>query len=102
MYNGIYGWDDRKNELNTKNHGFDFWYGVLVFEDPNYQLLEDRIDETGEQRWNAFGLVNWKVVVTTHVYRPKPENAQLTYLHIISSRNAERWEERRYFKQNAD
>ncbi len=103
MYNGVFGWDDNKNELNIKKHGFDFWRGVLTFEDPNYLLLKDRVDdETGEQRWNTFGLVNGKVLVTTHVYRPKSEDARKNFSYVISSREAEPWEERRYFAQDSD
>ena len=103
MYNGFFGWDDRKNEINAKKHGFDFWVGLQVFADPMHILDIDRADPiTGEQRYNATGLVNAKVLITSHVYRPKPGNVKEDYIHIISSRQASRKETRRYFKQDAN
>lgn len=100
MYNGIYGWDDAKNDLNVKNHGFDFWHGLRVFEDPDHIVEMDRIDDdTKEERWDATGLVNGTVLVTTHIIRVKSEDVENTYTRLISSRNAERWEEKTYFEQ---
>jgi len=56
MYNGTWDWDDAKNELNPKRHGFDFWHAGRVFEDPNHMIEEDRIDpKTGEQHWQLLG-----------------------------------------------
>ncbi len=57
VYNAVlFQWDEIKREANRKKHGADFEDAVLVFDDPDYVLLDDRIDEwTGEQRFLAIG-----------------------------------------------
>lgn len=47
-------WDLEKELINIKKHGIDFTLASKVFDDPNFALIKDRIDdETGEQRWHA-------------------------------------------------
>jgi uncharacterized protein (DUF4415 family)/uncharacterized DUF497 family protein len=61
-------WDETKNEINQAKHqGLDFEIATRVFADPNYVLLTDRIDEeTGEQRFNAIGLVEATCLIVAH------------------------------------
>ena len=53
-------WDEQKELANIRKHnGIDFEMAAKVFDDPNFVLLRDRIDdETGEQRWHAIGEVS--------------------------------------------
>jgi hypothetical protein len=102
MYNGTWDWDDAKNELNLKNHRFDFWHAKKVFEDPNHMIEKDRIDpQTREQRWHAIGLVNGLVITLSHTYRRKDDakNEKGYYIHIISAFKSKKSDELRYFKQ---
>ena len=53
-----YEWDQRKNRENQRKHGVGFELAALVFDDENCLVSLDRVDETGEQRWLAFGSVS--------------------------------------------
>ena len=56
IYTMQYEWDEEKNRLNQKKHGISFEMAALVFEDQNCLVRLDRVDETGEQRWQAIGM----------------------------------------------
>ena len=57
------------DEISVLNP-IDFKTAVRVFEDPNMVLVEDRIDEEGEQRWHALGMLGGRfLLVIVHVYR---------------------------------
>jgi uncharacterized DUF497 family protein len=102
MYDGTWDWDEAKNELNRKRHGFDFWHAGKVFEDPNHMIEKDRIDpNTGEQRWHAVGLVNGQVITLSHTYRGKAyaKNEKNDYIHFISAFESDTEDEIRYFEQ---
>ena len=47
-------WDPQKESINIKKHGIDFTMASKVFDDPNFALIKDRIDDdTGEHDWSA-------------------------------------------------
>jgi uncharacterized protein len=48
-------WDEEKNRLNQKKHRVSFEIAALAFEDKCCLVRPDRVDETGEQRWQAIG-----------------------------------------------
>ena len=50
-----YEWDEGKNRLNQEKHGISFEIAALAFEDERCLVRPDRIDERGEQRWQAIG-----------------------------------------------
>src|SRR5581483_7916167 len=53
-YNDAIRMGSEKELINIKKHGIDFTMASKVFDDPNFALIEDRIDdETGEQRGHA-------------------------------------------------
>jgi uncharacterized DUF497 family protein len=102
MYNGIWDWDDAKNEQNLEKHGFDFWHAARVFDDPNHLISKDRIDpDTGEQRWHAIGRVNGLVITVTHTYRRKlhAKNENDYYIHFVSGFESSKRDEVRYYAQ---
>jgi uncharacterized DUF497 family protein len=54
-----YEWDERKNRQNQRKHGgISFELASLVFEDDRRLIRQDRVDETGEERWHALGAVS--------------------------------------------
>jgi uncharacterized DUF497 family protein len=60
-----------------------------VFDDPFVlDVVDDRQDH-GEERWNAFGMVDGRIVVVTYTLRDGATR-------IISARLAEPHEKRRY------
>jgi uncharacterized protein len=90
-------WDLAKAEANLTKHEVSFETATRVFADPNLVLLEDRIDETGEQRWNAIGVVKGvALLLVTHVYRGN-DNEEI--IRIISAREASHSERRRYLEK---
>src|SRR5579872_1556406 len=61
-------WDPRKDRANQRKHGFGFRIAARVFADPNMVLIEDRVDDEGEQRWHALGAVEDRfLLVVVHM-----------------------------------
>jgi uncharacterized DUF497 family protein len=97
-FKGQYEWDPAKAEANLGKHKISFEMAAKVFDDPNFLLIEDRTDETGEQRWHAIGTAEGvALLLVVHVYREE-ENAQ-QIIRIISARRADPRERRRYAQQ---
>lgn len=93
-------WNPEKELLNIKKHGIDFTMASKVFDDPNFALIKDRIDdETGEQRWQAIGAASIDeeaaLLVVAHVYRGQNEEE---IIRIISAREASKRERRLYIQ----
>jgi uncharacterized DUF497 family protein len=90
-------WDETKDRANRRQHGFGFRIAARVFADPNMVLMEDRVDEEGEQRWHAMGMVGGRfLLVVAHVYREAENGEEI--IRIISAREANKHEGRVYFK----
>jgi hypothetical protein len=49
-----FSWDEDKNRSNYRKHGVFFETATLVFDDPNFVMLRDRIID-GEERWQTIG-----------------------------------------------
>jgi len=93
-----YEWDPAKADANVAKHGITFETAKKAFDDPNLVLLEDRIDEMGEQRWHLIaGAGGVALLLVVHVYR-EDENAQ-QIIRIISARKANPGERRIYFRK---
>lgn len=94
-------WDPEKERANIRKHnGVDFQMAAMVFDDPNFLLRKDRIDdESGEQRWHAVGEVSIDegalLLVVVHVVRGT--NGE-EIIRIISAREASKRECRLYFQ----
>ena len=100
-----YEWDERKNRENQRKHaGISFELAMLVFEDEHRLISLYRVDETGEQRWHAVGVVKVRpgvgaVLLVVHAYRrpsdedlspgtPREEKNGEETIRIISARRA--------------
>ena len=94
-------WDERKNRLNRKKYGIAFSLAARVFADECRILEKDRIDEeTGEQRWHAIGRVGGAAIyIVVHVYRGEKDGEET--IRIVSARDANQRESRRYIQQAA-
>jgi hypothetical protein len=98
-------WDDHKASRNWRKHGVSFEVATEVFEDERYLLELDRVDEDGEQRWRAIGGLITRsgavtVLVVVHVYREIDGGEGI--IRIISAREADPSERRRYQAEEAD
>lgn len=107
IYKLRYEWDEAKNLRNQRNHGgVSFELAALVFEDECCLIAPDRVDPvTGEQRWHAIGAVRnlpgiVAVLLVVHVYRKEHNGEEI--VRIISAREAEKHELRRYQEQTID
>ena len=83
-------WDDRKREANLRHHGLDFEGCEAVFDHP-VVTVEDSREAYGEQRINLLGWLEGRVVHMTYTERGED-------LHVISLREATKYEVRYYFK----
>ncbi len=101
-----YEWDEVKNRQNQKKHdGISFEFALLVFEDERCFISADHIDSAGEQRWHAVGAVQIEgavraVLLVVHVYRKTIHGEEI--IRIISAREADKHDIRRYQEQGMD
>jgi uncharacterized DUF497 family protein len=82
-------WDDKKNELNIKNHGFSLETARLVFADPERIEVFDELHSDDEDRYQVIGRIG-KVVFVVYTER---EDA----IRLISARLATAKERRAYY-----
>ena len=87
------GWDEKKNRLNIKKHGFDFADAWEVFNKVLLASLDDSQDY-GEQRWIGIGMLNNGIVVVI-VFVEQDDDT----IRIISMRKANKNEKSRYEKE---
>jgi len=77
-----------------------------VFEDPEYVLVEDRVDGSGEQRYHAIGQVEFgesrvALLVVVQVYRRERKNGK-EIIRIISAREADKRERQIYGQKSPE
>ena len=94
-------WDEAKNLSNRRKHGVTFEEATLVFLDPLYVSVQDRV-EGGELRWQTLGLVEDLLLLTVaHTVRQERDDGTwVDVIRIISARHATRKERRRYEDEN--
>jgi uncharacterized protein len=102
-----YEWDETKNLGNQQKHnGISFQLATLVFEDERCLVYQDRIDsKTQEQRWHALGAVQVEpsaraLLLVVHAYREDYHGEEI--IRIISAREADKYDVRRYQEQKLD
>lgn len=94
-------WDEAKNLSNQRKHGVRFEEASLVFLDPLFVSVKERIED-GEQRWQTFGLVEGcLLLMVAHTAREVDEHGEtVEVIRIISARRASRKERHRYEDEN--
>ena len=93
----IFEWDEAKDAQNLRKHGLSFEEAVKVFDDPHCVSELERI-ESGEQRWQTFGMVRGVVLaMVAHTWR---EEAGNEIVRVISARYAAPRERRLYEDKN--
>ncbi len=99
--NGIrFEWDEAKNRANMAKHGISFRRATQVFDDPHYISVPERIED-GEQRWQAFGLVEGHLLLmAAHTIREQQEDGTIEVVRIITARKATKHERRLYEEGN--
>jgi uncharacterized protein len=84
-------WDDAKRRVNIAKHGLDFEGCEAIFDHPVW-VYEDASQSYGEQRLCAVGWKDGGLVHMTYAERDDD-------FHVISLREAERHEARKYFRE---
>lgn len=87
-------WDEQKRQANLRNHRLDFEGCEAVFDHPVVTKEDSRL-AYGEQRINLLGWLLDQVVHMTYTERGED-------LHVISLREATKYEARHYFKTISD
>jgi len=82
-------WDDAKNEINRRKHGFSLEEARLVFADPDRIEYYDEWHSDTEDRYKVIGRINKVVLV---IYTERGEAVRL-----ISARYATAQERRAYY-----
>jgi uncharacterized DUF497 family protein len=90
-------WDPAKAASNLRKHRVSFETAIRAFADPFALTDPDRIKD-GEQRWQTLGVVDgYYLLLVAHTIRDEDEDGQLVeIIRIISAREADRKERRRY------
>lgn len=82
-------WDERKNRINIRKHGFDFVDAAKVFAGPMVVASDDR-EDYGEERLIGIGVLESRTVVVVYV------ECGSNTIRIISLRKALSHEKRLY------
>ena len=61
-------WDERKRKINIRDHGVDFLYAALIFDQKHFTSIDDR-EDYGEERLISLGIVDGNVYVVVHTER---------------------------------
>ena len=87
---GCFEWDEAKNRLNKKNHGFSFEEILEVFDDPAFLEGFDRKHSEKEDRYYGMGCLN-NILYIIVFYTLRGERKR-----IISARRADTDEQEEY------
>lgn len=88
-------WDERKADENLAKHGVSFELARAAFRDPLAITLYDRWHSQSEERFVLLAEVEGRLVVVCFTIRGDET-------HVISARNATRFERRRYMNTEPD
>jgi uncharacterized protein len=89
-------WDPVKARSNERKHGVSFEIAQYAFDDPDALVNHDRV-EGGEQRWQTLGMVGGALLLLI-AHTVEFEGDEVEIIRIISARQADRKEKRRYEK----
>ncbi len=90
-------WDAAKAATNLRKHGVSFEVAMRAFAGPFALTGPERV-ERGEQRWQTLGMVDgYLLLLVAHtILELKADNQVIEVIRIISARQADRKERRRY------
>jgi uncharacterized protein len=86
----IFEWDENKNNLNIKKHGFDFEDAYIIFNMPML-VISDTREDYGEDRYIGIGILKKAVVVIVYT-----ESTEKDMIRVISLRKATKNERKIY------
>jgi uncharacterized DUF497 family protein len=86
-------WDEQKNQINLRKHGFSFADAWEIFEAPMLADLDDRFDY-GEERWIGIGILRERIVVVIYT---EPNGNTIRIISLRKALNHERQAYRQAF-----
>ena len=86
---GRFEWDENKDRLNKKNHGFSFTEILEIFDDPAFIEGYDREHSGKEDRYYGIGCLNGILYIIAFY-------TQRERIRIISARQADAHEKEEY------
>ena len=87
-------WDEQKNQINIRKHGFSFADAWEMFEVAMLVELDDR-EDYGEERWVGIGLIQTRTVVVIYT---EPDDETLRIISLRKALNHERQAYAQYIK----
>ncbi|MFP4180515.1 MAG: BrnT family toxin [Spirochaetaceae bacterium] len=89
-------WDHPKERINIRKHGVPFSLAAEIFDDPLHLSVLDKRFTFFEERWITIGATKdlFLLVVAHLAFSEEGEEV----IHIISAREATRYEQRQYGK----
>jgi len=95
---GCFEWDEDKDRLNRKQHGFSFNEILEIFDDPAFLEGYDDEHSVKEERYYGIGCLNNVLyVIAFYTIRKKPEShSAVERKRIISARKADSEEQEIY------
>ena len=95
---GCFEWDENKDRLNRRDHGFSFNEILEIFDDPAFLEGYDYEHSTKEERYYGIGCLNNVLyVIAFYTIRKKSVSCGIIERkRIISARKADNEEQERY------
>ena len=88
----VFVWDEKKNQLNIKEHKVSFQEAETVFYDPNAKIIHDPDHSIAEDRFIIIGISKlMKLLIVCHCYKENEDT-----IRIFSSRKATKKEKKEY------
>jgi uncharacterized protein len=95
MHNATFEWDEDKAVANLRVHRVSFEQAAVACHDPFAILwIDDKREDYGEERFSLLGLYDREVLYVAYTERGPN-------IRIITARRAEKHEQDRYYRQNA-
>ena len=91
-----FDWDNNKERLNIRKHGYDFETAKEVFGDPFQVTSQDRF-ENGELRWQTIGFTKRGHLLLLVAHTTEDEEGY-EHIRIISARKATKSEANYYIQ----
>jgi uncharacterized DUF497 family protein len=88
-----FDWDEDKNQSNYRKHRVFFETALLVFDDPDFVMFQDR-EIDGEERWQAVGRAEGVLLLMVAHTIEDEEGEEI--VRIISARKVTSHERRIY------
>ncbi len=89
-------WHPAKAEINLTRHGVSFDEAQEAFDDDFGVVFPDDVNSEGEARYHLFGSSQSRLLMVSYTLREDEQGIET--IRLISAREAEGWEKRKYYE----